>query len=70
MFQINHDTIVCYGPGGKALGYGLDTLGSIPVIGGVEIFLHSFVSRQLLRSTQPTTEMNTGEFPPGKGGRA
>ena len=44
------------GPGGssgKALGYGLDGLGSIPSVGGVEIFLRSFVSRLVLRSTQP-----------------
>ena len=30
---------------GKELGYGLDSPGSIPGVGGVEIFLHSFVSR-------------------------
>ena len=44
------------GPGsssGKALGYGLDGPGSIPGVGGVEIFLCSFVSRLVLRSTQP-----------------
>ena len=44
------------GPGsssGKALGYGLDGPGSIPGVGGVEIFLRSFVSRLVLRSTQP-----------------
>ena len=35
------------GPGsssGKALVYGLDGPGSIPGVGEVEIFLHSFVS--------------------------
>ena len=37
----------------KALGYGLDGLGSIPGVGGVEIFLRSFMSRLVLRSTQP-----------------
>ena len=44
------------GPGnssGKALGYGLDGPGSIPGVGGVEIFLRSFVSRLVLRFTQP-----------------
>ena len=44
------------GPGGssgKALGYGLDNPGSITSAGGVEIFLHSFVSRLALGSTQP-----------------
>ena len=44
------------GPGsssGKALGYGLDGPGSIPGDGGVEIFLRSFMSRLVLRSTQP-----------------
>ena len=51
---------------GKALGYGLDDPGSIPGVGGVEIFLHSFVpkngmymyisgfrARQHLRSLAP-----------------
>ena len=37
----------------KALGYGLDGPGSIPGVGGVEIFLRSFVSRLVLESTQP-----------------
>ena len=44
------------GPGGssgKALGYGLDGPGSIPGVGGVEIFFRSFVSRLVLGSTQP-----------------
>ena len=44
------------GPGGasgKALRYGLDGPGSILGVGGVEIFLHSFVSRLVLGSTQP-----------------
>ena len=36
---------------GKALGYGLDGPGSIPGVGGVEIFLRSFVSKLVLRST-------------------
>ena len=38
---------------GKALGYGLDGPGLILGVGGVETFLHSFVSRLVLRSTQP-----------------
>ena len=37
----------------KALGYGLYGPGSIPGVGGMEIFLCSFVSRLVLRSTQP-----------------
>ena len=44
------------GPGGssgKALSCGLDGPGSIPGVGGVEIFLQSFVSRLALGSTQP-----------------
>ena len=48
-------SFIC-GPGGssgKAFGYGLDGPGSIPGVGGVQIFLHSFVSRLALRSTQP-----------------
>ena len=50
------------GPGrssGKALGYGLDGPGSIPGVGGVEIFLRSFVSRLVLRSTQPSVGLAT-----------
>ena len=50
------DYVIVSGPGGssgKALGYGLDGPGSIPGVGGVEIFLRSFVSRLVLRSTQP-----------------
>ena len=38
---------------GKALGYGLDNPGSIPCVGRVEIFLHSFVSRLVLGFIQP-----------------
>ena len=41
------------GSSGKALSYGLDGPGSIPSVGGVEIFLRSFVSRLVLGSTQP-----------------
>ena len=44
------------GPGGasgKALRYELNGPGSIPGVGGVEIFLHSFMSRLVLGSTQP-----------------
>ena len=37
----------------KALGYGLDGLGLMPGVGGVEIFLHSFMSRLVLKSIQP-----------------
>ena len=46
-------TIYQHGPGGKMLGYGLDGPHSIPGVGGVEIFLHSFVSRLALGSTKP-----------------
>ena len=61
------------GPGGwsgKALGYGLDGPGSIPGVGGVEIFLHSFGSRLVLGSTQPPIKWVPGNFSGGKGGRA
>ena len=43
---------------GKALGYGLDG----PGVGGVEIFLRSFVSRLVLGSTQSPIKMSTGSF--------
>ena len=49
-------SVYIYGPGGssgKVLSCGLDGPGSIPGVGGVEIFLHSFVSRLALGSTQP-----------------
>ena len=49
---------------GKALGYELDAPGSIPGVGGVEIFLRSFVP------TLVHYKMSTGDFPVGKGGRA
>ena len=38
---------------GKVLDYGLDGLGSIPGVRGVEIFLRSFVSGLVLGSTEP-----------------
>ena len=53
------------GPGGasgKALRYGLDGPGSIPGAGGMEIFLHSFVSRLVLGSTQPPIKSVPGNF--------
>ena len=49
-------TVGSGGPGsssGKALGYGLDGPGSMPGVGGVQIYLQSFVSRLILGSTQP-----------------
>ena len=61
------------GPGtssDKELGNGLYGLGSIPSVGGVEIFLYSFVSRLVLGSTQSPIKMSTGGSPRGKGGRA
>ena len=50
------------GSSGKALGYGLDGPGSIPVVGGLEIFLHSLVSRLALGSTQPPINEYRGNF--------
>ena len=44
------------GPGGssgKVLDCGLDGLGPIPSVGGVEIFLHTVMSRLVLGSIQP-----------------
>ena len=58
-FFLELELIYLRGPGGssgKALGHGLDGPGSIPGVGGVEIFLHSFVSRLALGSTQPPTK--------------
>ena len=55
-FDLNFLTNLWGGPGsssGKVLSYGLDGSGSIPGVEGVEIFLRSFVSRLVLRSTQP-----------------
>ena len=48
--------LVVAGPGsssGKAMGYGLDGPGLILGVGEVEIFLRSFMSKLVLRSTQP-----------------
>ena len=55
---------------GQVLSYGLDGLGLIPGVGGVEILLHSFVSRLVLGSTQPPIKLVPGNFSGGKGGRA
>ena len=52
-----------------AVGYGLDGSGSTPGDGGVEIFLHSFVSRLVLGTTQPPIKRVPDVFPGGKGGR-
>ena len=68
--QISVWYFLYHGPGGssgKVLGCGLDGSGSIPGVGGVEIFLHTFVSRLVLGSTQSPIKMSTGEFPWGKG---
>ena len=46
-------------PSGKALAYGLDSPGSISGGGGMEIFLHSFMS------TQPSIKMSMGGLFPG-----
>ena len=46
---------------------GLD-YGTIPGVGGVENFLHTFVSRLVLGSTQPRSKLVPGAFPGGKGG--
>ena len=48
---------------GKSLGYGLDGPDSIPTIGGLEIFLHSFVSRLALGSTQSPVKLVSGLSP-------
>ena len=50
---------------GKVLGYWLDGPGSIPVVGGVQIFVHSFVSRLVLGSTQLPIKWVPGAFPRG-----
>ena len=39
-------------------------------VGGVEILIHSFVSRLVLGSTHPPIKRVPGNFPGGKGGRA
>ena len=44
----------------KELRYVLDGPGSNLSVGGVEIFLHSFLCRLVLRSTQPTIEISKG----------
>ena len=45
---------------GKALGHGLDGPGSIPDVGGLEIFLHSFFSTLVTGSTQPPVKCVPG----------
>ena len=55
---------------GKVLNYGLDGLGSILGVGGVEIFLHSFVSRLVKGSIQPPIKYVLGAFPGGKDGQS
>ena len=64
--EINKDV---YFPGcgpvsssGKMLDYGLDSQSSTPGVRGVEIFLHSFVSRLVLGSTQPPMKWVPGAF--------
>ena len=65
-YVINKKVSGAGGSSGKALGYGLDGPGSIPGVGGVEIFLHSFVSRLALESTQPPIKWVPGNFPGDK----
>ena len=48
---------------GKVLGYRLGGPGSIPGVGEVEIFLHTFVSRLVLGSTQPPIKWVPRAFP-------
>ena len=58
--------LILFWPGsfsGKALDYALDGPRSNPGVGGVEVFLHSFVSRQVLESTQPPIKWVPGAFP-------
>ena len=54
------------GSSGKALGYELDG----PGVGRVEIFLHSFVSRLVLGSTELPIKSVSGNFSGSKGERA
>ena len=78
LFDMNNVYLTnTYGPGGsngKALGYGLESPGSIPGVGGVEILLHFFVSRLVLGTTQPPInehrEISPGDFSGSKRGRA
>ena len=44
----------------RRFGYGLDGPSSIPCVGGVEIFIHSFVFRLVLLSTQPPVKWVLG----------
>ena len=53
IFKSNVNSVGQVAQAARALDYGLDSPGSIPGVGGVEIFLHSFVSRLVLGSTQP-----------------
>ena len=62
IFRIPMTTFCIDGPGsssGKSLGYRLNDPGSIPGVGGVEIFLHSLVSRLGLEFTQPPIGMGS-----------
>ena len=62
---IKHCYSIHCGPGGssgKALSCGLDGPDSIPDVGGVEIFLHSFVWPGVHSTSY---KMSTGEFPRG-----
>ena len=43
--------------------------GSIPGVRGMEVFLHPFMSRVVLGSTQPPIKSVPGVFLEGKGGR-
>ena len=52
------------------LGCGLDGPGSILGVGGVEIFLHSSMSRLALGLTQPPIKGVLGNFSGRKGSRA
>ena len=64
------DKHLCNRNCGKTLDYSLDGPGLIPGLRGVEIFLHSFMPRLVLGSTQPPIKYIPGAFTKGKGGRA
>ena len=65
MIIIKHYFLLPGGSSGKALGCGLDGPGSIPGVRGVEIFLHTFVSRLVLGSTQPPIKNEYRGISPG-----
>ena len=55
----------CGSSSGKVFGHEMDIPGSIPGVEWVEIFLHSFVSRLVLGSSQPPIRCVPGGLCPG-----